>query len=183
MVFVGFRGNLPFEINVDFWSDFGTNLAPFFLRKSTKIEKKTIFNAIIFSINFYIVFCSIFDRFWTPSWNHVGFKNPSKIVPDDAQDALISENVPGSSKWLIWDGFWTSKSLQIPVIFSNVFFIDFWRARAPFWEGVLIDFRLSFATFCAMAETRKIARRLHESTKISVLWDWKSLQNQNKNHM
>ena len=43
LVFKGFRENQRFEINIDFLLDFGANLAPFFVQKSVKIAKKSIF--------------------------------------------------------------------------------------------------------------------------------------------
>ena len=43
LVFIGFFENQCFEVNIDFLLEFGANLAPFFVQKSVKIAKKSIF--------------------------------------------------------------------------------------------------------------------------------------------
>ena len=61
-VFIGFFENQCFEVNIDFLLEFGANLAPFFLQKSVKITKKSIFWGIDFSIDFGINFFMILGR-------------------------------------------------------------------------------------------------------------------------
>ena len=71
-----------FEVRIDLWCDFGANLAPFYILKSTKNQKK---KTIPRAIEILIVFCfnvfSIFVPLWEPSWSHVGHRFGPKTLP------------------------------------------------------------------------------------------------------
>ena len=104
MVFAGFRENRPFEVNIDFWHDFGANLAPFSFPKSMKIEKKSLLKGIYFLIDFCIDFFSILAPSCDPSWGHVGH--------------IFAQN--GGAE------------LSSPLFFVvSMLFYDFWAALAP----------------------------------------------------
>ena len=52
--------------------DFGANMPPFSLQKSTKIAPKIDLGRHHFLIDFCTDFLSILARFWKPTWGHVG---------------------------------------------------------------------------------------------------------------
>ena len=109
-----------FKVDIDFWSHFGTNLAPFWDEKSTKIDHKSTPRGIKKTIDFCIDFLSIFDRFWKPTWGHVGHSFGSK-----------------------GGGLWPGALFYVALLFSTDFFRKFGtRGRwgtpflAPYSDGV-----------------------------------------------
>ena len=55
-----------------FFIDFGANMPPFSLQKSTKIASKIYLGRHNFVIDFGVDFLLILARFWKPTWRHVG---------------------------------------------------------------------------------------------------------------
>ena len=124
MGFIGFRENRSFEVNIDFWDDFGTNLAPVSVPKSIKIHKKSFLKGIYFLIDFCIDFLSILAQFWEPTWRHVGHDFALKGRPNASQDALESENPPRPPPDLDFHRFLVDFR-SIFRWFFNRFFINF----------------------------------------------------------
>ena len=71
LCFIRFRENRPFEVNIDFWHDFGANLAPFSLPKSIKFQKNRSWKASTFKLIVALIFLdfsSVLGANLTPCW-------------------------------------------------------------------------------------------------------------------
>ena len=85
-----------------FWIDFGANLLPFSLPKSTKIaskidlERHRFFDRFLH--RFFLHFGSNLEPSWAPSWSHLGSENRPRAAHDAFQDAFGSQNPPRPPK-------------------------------------------------------------------------------------
>ena len=104
-----------------FLIDFGANLAPSCLPKSTKILPKIDPKRHQKNDRFFIDFLSFFDWFWSPTWGHVG-------------------HFFGQNEARLWD--------SAPFFVALLFWIHFFRNYDPFWfhfGAKLAPFWLHFA--------------------------------------
>ena len=76
-----------FEVNIDFWSHFGANLASFWHEIPPKSIQKSIPRDIKKMIDFWIDFLSILAPFWKPNWEPRAAQNGPKTLPRRPQDA------------------------------------------------------------------------------------------------
>ena len=94
-VFQYFLQNRPFEVDIDFWFDFGANMPPFSLQKSIKIGSKLelgrhrIFDRFLHG--FLIDFPSIWEANLEVSWPLRGAQDASKTHPRRLQDGSQDE--------------------------------------------------------------------------------------------
>ena len=113
-----------FKVSIDFSSILLPTCLHFPFQNPSKFHQKSILAGIDFLIDFCSDFFSIFARFWSPTWIHVGLKNRSGANQNAFQVGLESHKPP-----------WPPPGLDF-----HRFLIDFWRIL----EGFLMDFSKIF---------------------------------------
>ena len=104
----GLAPNTFFRVfwDIEIWSHFGANLAPFWDPKSIKIHEKSIPRGIQQMIDFRIDFLAKLAPFWDPSWDpraaQDGPKTPPKTLPRRHQDSPRATRAPKIEIWSIF---------------------------------------------------------------------------------
>ena len=133
----GLAPNAFFRVfwEINFWSHFGTNLAPFWHPRSNKIHPKIDYKKHPKMIDFWIDCLPKLAPFWDPSWDPRAAQDGPKTPPRRSQDATKTGQEPqehprskfGSILVDVWSIF-------------DWFLIYFWSMFDPFW----FDFWLIF---------------------------------------
>ena len=125
----------PFEVNIDFWSDFDANLPPCWPPKSKIFQNSGVPRRLKIFIDFGIDFLSILGPSWPPTWSHLGSQDGSK------SEKMDSKKGHGAPQERFWKRrcFWTPFKTVLPSILgvSGLDFRRFWDSfgvvRARFW--------------------------------------------------
>ena len=156
---IRFFENSPLDVNIDFWSHFCANLAPFWHPKYTKIhpkiDSKRHQKIDQFWYRFFIDFGSVLGSNLDPCWPPFsaqdgprGLQNPSKTTQDASKNAL--------------DGLRQPK--MPPNLPRSPLDLDFGASRPGFWklfDAILIHFWMVLGSFliCKILAARWRARR------------------------
>ena len=102
----------PFEVNIDFWSDFDANMPPCWLPKSQIFQIFGVPRRLKIFIDFGIDFLSILGPSWPPTWGHLGSQDGSK------SEKMGPKHWDGASQERFWlrRCFWTPFKSVLPSI-------------------------------------------------------------------
>ena len=107
----------PFEVNIDFWSHCGTNLAPFWLPKSNKIHPKIDSKKHPKNDRFldrcFAQVGSVLGPSWVALRSQLGFQNGAHLGNNSIQKSIIFWMPLGINFWVDVGGFGMPKWGQI----------------------------------------------------------------------
>ena len=119
-----------FDVHMDFWFDFGANVAPFWLPKSTKIlpkidpKRHKVFDRFLHRL--FIEFCSFWDTNLGPCWPHFRSKWRCAVAPPPSFLLGLCYFSIWEPSWpplgAIWPRFWRVRG-SILEVFGMLFFI------------------------------------------------------------
>ena len=163
-----------------FLIDFGANLPPFSLQKSSKIASKTDLETHRFFDRFwhrfFLRFGSILGPNLGPCWGHVGSENRPRAAQDAFQAPIWLQNgAPDPSKWcprpFILDRFWCYFLWFLEDLFTALF--------SSTWDHIDVDFRSSAVagTQLCCALDINIKAKISQNTRKRILLEVAKIEN------
>ena len=112
----GLAPNTFFRVfwDIDVWSHFGANLAPFWHQNPPKSTQKSIPRGIQKIIDFWIDFLPKLAPFWDPSWDPRAAQDGPKTPPRHSQDATKTAQEPQEHPRSKFGPFLVPKSDGVP---------------------------------------------------------------------